>query len=348
VGPDVAVRWEAPADAREPSLAARRSLDEWALARGFHVFEPRAAALPVLTPDEAVADTVEEEIEHARDALIALDTAAVERALSKADALLRAHPELPQAAWLEAEVLRTWGTRWQRLSPRDATRAAAAWAHAAGLDGGRATGVGEVLAEKAPSVTATLAFNTLGEGPFVVRLDGVVVPGPLLIGTRGEHQLTVTRGDALVWAAWVELGDGGTVHVALPEPAACAREDLERAHVTDREVVAEGVTCPDWVFARQLPLADEGLSLATCAKNHCGGFFRWKVGAMGPVLPPARAGVSHWPVWATVVVVSASAVAVGAATLAATGVFRPTRDEPVFTTAPLHTSSLPVQLRFGQ
>jgi hypothetical protein len=188
-----------------------------------------------------------------------------------------------------------------------------------------------------------------GDDPhWQARLDGDPANGPQLAAAPGEHQLTVTYGDALVWAAWVHVSAGATVRVTLPEPAACAREDLARARVTDDGVGAAGVLCPDWVLAQEAPLGSGELSLASCAKDHCGALFRWKVGHMGPVLPPARAGVSHWPVWATVAILGASAVAIGGATLAATGVFRPTHDEPIFTTAPLHTSSAPVQLRFGQ
>jgi hypothetical protein len=352
VGPDVAIQWEAHADGQKPSLAARRSLQEWAEARGFHLVEPAGPPLPAIVPDAVMADAVEEEIERARDATTALDTAAAERALTKADALLGAHPELPEAAWLEAEVLRAWGTRWQRLAPRDEPRSRTAWARAAALDGGRATGLGEVAATtKTANVTAALSLPSPLDGEperEVTRLDGVVVQGSTLVAPGGQHQLTVSYDGALVWAGWVTLDDGKVVRVTLPEPSACAGQDLARARLVNGTVVATGVLCGEWVFAEEAPSATGELFLASCEEGQCGAPFRWRVGAFGPVLPPSRRGVEHWPVWATWVIIGASAAAIGGATLAATGVFRPTHDEPVLTTGGLHTSAATIPLRIGE
>jgi hypothetical protein len=352
VGPDVAIRWELPAFGRSPSDAARHSLAEWAEARGIHLAPSRRTPAVTIKVDETLAAGVEEELERARDAIAALDTRGTEMALRAADATLDAHPELPEAAWLRGEVARSWATRWRRLSPRDGARADAEWARAAGLGGDRAAGVGEARSTAlAPTVTATMAGGGAGEAagePRLVRLDGVVVAGSSLTASPGEHQLTVTSDGATVWAGWVTVEAGSVVRVATPQPGACTSEDLSRAHRVDGAVVATSVLCGTWVFARELPESPGELSLATCEGDHCGAPFRWKVGAPGPVLPPSHASMTHWPVWATWAVLGASAVAIGAGTLAAAGVFRPTHDEPMFSTGKLRMSSTPIRLPLGE
>ena len=75
--------------------------------------------------DLTIADRVEKELDRAREAIAALDADVAERALARAETLLREHPELPQAAWLRAEVHRSWAARWTRVEPRDDQRAQA-------------------------------------------------------------------------------------------------------------------------------------------------------------------------------------------------------------------------------
>jgi len=351
--PDVAVQWDAPDAARVPSTDARRALDEWAEARGFRLVAPRPSPLPIVAVDATVAASVEDELDHARDALTALDAPATDHALANAEALLRDHPELPQAAWLRAEVLRARATRFRRLPPHDAARSTADWLDAASLDGGRVAGVGEVApaAGLPAGPMGTVVVERAGDDDAdhaVVRLDGVLVPGATLATVAGEHQLTVTYEGALVRAAWVTVEAGKTLRITPPEPAACSPHDLGRARLVDGRVVATGIRCRAWVFARESATSRGELSLATCEGAACGTPFIWSVGPMGPVLPEARRATMRWPAWATWTLVGAGAAAVAGATLAATGVLRPTHAEPVFTTGGLHTSSLPILVRFGE
>src|SRR5579859_3430113 len=108
----------APADAEQA-----RAIASWGSAHGLRLVSP-TVPLPQPPPlagrpavDLRIADDVAVQLERARDALAALDGAEVDRALATAEASLRAHPELPQAAWLLAEVERTRSTRLRRVAP---------------------------------------------------------------------------------------------------------------------------------------------------------------------------------------------------------------------------------------
>src|SRR5579871_2896 len=127
--------WLSPQGAGD---AQRRALDAWALERGLRLEPPvegRTRPLPAAGPD--VADAVEVQLDAARDALTAREGAGVERAVDTAESTLRAHPELPQAAWLMAELERVRALRALRVAPADPAAADLAWARATALDGGR-------------------------------------------------------------------------------------------------------------------------------------------------------------------------------------------------------------------
>jgi hypothetical protein len=346
VEPAVTTVWATSDDA--PSVAARESLAKWAEARGVHLVEPSSGLPPPLAPDASIANIVEEHLEHARDAVAALDRAGADRELTAAVATLHLHPELPQASWLLAEVERARATRWRRLSPRDAAESERVWARAAALDGGRARGLGEERERgSTDAATRTVKAQLVMEGrtegrSLLVTLDGHAVVGGALMGDEGDHRLVVREDGAIVTTAWVSLSDGATIRAPLPEETPCSRGDFARVRVDPGHgaVLAAGVQCDDWVFAREEPGgAPVTLTLTTCSGDSCGPLLTWRVGEEQPVLPEARR--SHpWPAWATWTIVGASAVAVAAATLAASGVFRPTHDEPVFTTGGLHVAEI--------
>lgn len=346
MGPGLPVEWVALQEGRPPSSEARQSLEEWAEARGVRLAPPREVRAAVPPLDRTVAESVEEELERARDAITALDVATAEGALTKAEALLRGHPELPAAAWLLAEVERAWAARWWRLPTRDGERSARAWSLAAGLDGGRAAGVGEGAAAGRPAaVTARLELDAPGlrEGSRV-SLDGVLVKGAAVATFEGDHQLTVTRDGAVVAAAWVAVGRDATLHVPVPRPVPCSAEDLAGARVSDGAVTAPDVTCGAWVLARETGDSPGELGVATCGGSLCGPLLRWKVGPLGPVVPESRLHAGHWPAWATWTIAGASVLAVTGVALAASGAFRPTHDEPAFVTGGLHVAAAPVRL----
>jgi hypothetical protein len=341
--PTVAVHWVASGGA--PSPAAERSLAAWAEARGVRLSAPTASPAVAIKPDLAIGDAVEDDLSRARDAITSQDAAAADAALARAEELLRAHPELPQASWLLAEVLREGAVRSRQLAPHDATRAALAWNRAASLDRGRAAGVGEVTGDAATtSALATLSIAGLAADEAAkarVTVDGVSTT--TLASATGDHQVRVTIEGALVWAGWVRVAAGhDRAVVTLPRAAPCSQEDLSRAGLRATPS-ASGVACGDWVHVDD-DASDAGLGIARCSGDACGPVVRWKVGPPGPVVPESRGHETRWPVWGTAAIVTAGVVVVAVATLAATGVFRPTHDQAVFTTGGLHVAATPLDL----
>ena len=151
---------------------AERALAEWGRARGLRLVAPDEAGSSMLRVDLSIGDRVEKELERGDRVACALDADAAERALARADALLRANPELPHAAWLRAEVERSWAARFSRVEPTDDVRAAEAWRHAEALDGGRVAGIGETSVASRERVRATIVVEGAGASRVVVRLDG--------------------------------------------------------------------------------------------------------------------------------------------------------------------------------
>jgi hypothetical protein len=288
--------------------------------------------MPSLRIDPTVADGVEEELEKARDACSALDAEAAERSLARAESTLRRHPELPQGAWLMAEVERGWARRWASLPPKDPERAAAAWRRAGGLDGGREPGVGEAgTAIVDPEVSFELHLDGVEEGE--AWLDGrSVAPGPLR-RSAGEHQLTLTRRGVVVWAGWIGVAEGAPVRVAPPEPLPCSAEDLSRVALDDakgKRIRADGVRCERWVVAE--PTAISGaLLVAPCTMDHCGALLEWSVSEGGPVVPNETVRrTSHWPAWATWTLVGVGAAAIAGITLGIDAAFHAGSTQPRF------------------
>jgi hypothetical protein len=329
--PVLAVEWANVAPESAPSPGARALLAEWAEARGVHLVSPGGDAPPHIAIDPKVADAVEDALLRARDAITADDAPHADEALAKAEALLEAHPELPQAPWLLAEVLRTKAARLRQLPPHDARRAAEAWAGALSLDGGRAAGLGEHGTEMGASVSPQAGALVL-EGAFdglTITLDGLP-SSPSLHAPAGQHQILVRRSGALVWAGWVSVGGTRAATLSLPEPPSCSRQDLGKARVEGARVRATGVRCGAWVSVEDVGVA--GLLVATCGADSCGPRLAWTVGSFGPIVPDRSASAHHVPRWVPWAAAAAGVVAVTAITLAATGAFRPTHDEPIWTT----------------
>jgi hypothetical protein len=311
------VVWIAPSGADRPT-EDKRALEEWGRARGVHLSAPSSAATPAIAVDLSIGDLVEQALEKARDASSALDADLTEHFLARAESLVRAHPELPESAWLMAEVERGWSARWGRLPPIDADRASSAWRRARGLDGGRRAGLGEVAATASDfEVPFLLSLS----GNADARIDGVHVAAGSLLATAGEHQLTLAREGRLVWAGWIGVTEGATVQVAVPSPPACSSEELSKVTIYGGAVRAEGTRCPRWIVAQPGPR--EGvLYVATCSVDHCGVLLEWSVGGTDTLIPDARPYPGfHWPAWATWTLVGVGAAAIAGTTLALTGVF---------------------------
>ncbi len=263
---DAPIVWEAEAPEQVPSI-----LQTWAAARGLRLVAPSDGGQRAIAIDPSVATRVEEDLHAARELTTQHDADGAERALARAEALLRAHAELPQGAWLMAEVERGWAARFARLEPADMERAARHWRAAAALDGGRAAGVGEPAAgpRNAAGASSDAGPQPEHEEPFSIdargatselRWDGDVMTPGTHEARPGLHQLVVSENGAVVFAQWVTVAHGTAIRVAVPTPEPCSRADF---------AVAGAVQCPSWVSAKRGDRASTFL-VRTCVANTCG------------------------------------------------------------------------------
>ena len=325
------VVWVAP---QAPDDAQQRALAAWARAHDARLAAPRDESPPVLAVDLRIADEVEQQLDRARDAIAARDGDAVDAALAAAESRLRAHPELPQASWLMAEVERSRSTRFRRLPPVDAEAADRAWMRAEALDGGRVAGAGEqAAAGHAQAATVTLELGTSAIAN-VVRVDGIpAVPGPL--ATRaGPHTIVVSSLAGPVWAAWIDAPAGAsTVHVGAPTGEPCSSGDVARVRVQDGAVVADGVRCPGWVAA--MPAAAGTAVLVTsCEGDHCGPLLEWRAQPAWAWVPPPEHVNHPWPAWLKWTLVGAGAAVVAVVVVVASGVLQPAPQQTRFVIGP--------------
>jgi hypothetical protein len=309
--------WLAPAP---PDGEQVRALSSWARARGVTLVDPTAERPAPLPVDPSVAETVETLLERARDAIAARDGGAVDRALSSAESALRAHPELPQGAWLMAEVERARSERWRRIAPTDPEAAERAWQRAEALDGGRVAAVAEQSAAGHPAA-ASVAVE-VSVGGVAVVLDGRPA-GERPAATRaGPHVVVVTSGGAPVWAAWIESPAGSsTVRAEVPGVPACSADDVQRARWGAAGVDPGGVRCPTWVAATSAPRG--AVRVATCEGDRCGPPVEWQAPRLLAEQPSERthagAGGASWPSWATWGLAGAGAVAIAVVAVVASG-----------------------------
>jgi hypothetical protein len=290
-----ALVWMAP---EPPDQRQANALMSWASAHGVSLSMPLPGGTPHLTVDQSVGDKVESLLQTARDAIAARDREQAERALESAESMLRAHPELPQSAWLMAEVERVWSLRFRRMAPVDLEAAERAWWRAEALDGGRVPGVGEEASqEHAPETSVTI--ESLPENAQA-WIDGELMGSrSITVDTHmGLHALVVTEEGAPVWAAWLEAPTGSsTVHLDALAVSACSADDTKRAFISLEGVDGRRVRCRTWVAA----LASAGsasVRVALCKDTHCGPLVDWSVPA--PWTHPTtveRAGHARWPQW---------------------------------------------------
>jgi hypothetical protein len=309
--------WIAP---QPPDGGQARTIESWGRTRGLVLAAPRDERTPTLTVDPKLADDVESQLDRARDAIGARDGDTADRAIGTADALLRAHPELPQGAWLMAEVERARSARERRVPPVDDAAADRAWARAEALDGGRVAGLGEQMSSTHPAA-ATIAIDAT-PADSLVWLDGEPVHGGAVETHAGPHVLVATWNGAPVWAQWVDTPAGSsTVRIVAPVAPACSVDDVSRATLHGDAVDAAGVRCPTWVAAA--PGAD-GVLFATCEREHCGPLLAWHPTASIPWQPPPEHHEGGWPSWATWGLVGVGAAVVGTAVaIVASGALKP-------------------------
>ena len=297
---------------------------------GVKLAPPAKATVKALHPDPHIAEGVEGLLQSARDAVGERDGDRADRALSAAEAALRAHPELPQAAWLMAEVERARATRWRRVPPVDVDAAAAAWQRAEALDGGRVAGVGE-QASASHAAGATVTIRVVPDDARVWFDGRPVAPGTAIDTRAGVHDLIATWDDVPIWAAWIDAPAGpSAVAVSASGAPACSSVDVTRARVTGESVDAARVRCATWVAV--LAGAEHGaIRIATCEEHRCGALFDWHSPLPWTWSPPAEPDRRKgWPAWATWSIAGGGALVAAAAVVLASGVLQPAPSETRF------------------
>ncbi|MGA3123202.1 MAG: hypothetical protein ABSF69_20720 [Polyangiaceae bacterium] len=319
--------WIAPAP---PSAAQRSAIASWAGAHGLALADPldqRPAPIPV---DTRVAVAVDDLIDHARDAIGARDGPSVDRALASAEALLRAHADLPEAAWQMAEVERVRATRWRRVAPIDTEAADRAWARAEALDGGRSAGVGE---EASDIRTATVLIAIQPPPDEQAWVDSRAAGTEPMALRTGLHALVVTSDGAPVWAGWMDLhATSSIVRPEAPFTSPCSARDVGHAAWISNAVVSDQVRCGRWVAATAAPELD-GALIGMCNANRCGPLLDWRP-APRSAASSAETHAEHrafrWPAWATWTLAATGAVLAAGGVALALGAFRPPATEVRF------------------
>jgi len=294
---------------------ASATLSAWARSRNLVLAAPAGSVPPTIAVDLGISATVEDLLDSARDALTARSGTDVDRALKAAESLLEAHPELPNAAWLMAEIERARSVRCRLIAPTDDEAADRAWSRASALDTGRLAGPGEPTVAAARPATITPEMRASRETQ--VWIDGSPVgPGPIA-SRAGPHALVVTRRGGPIWASWIEAPPGpSTVALSQLDAAPCSTADLEEAHLAGGYVSAELARCAHWVAAAP-GLTLGAIRIATCQEDQCGPLVDWRPSPVWSQPPPhERERRSGWPSWATWGLVG-TGVAVAAGVVAA-------------------------------
>lgn len=337
---DVTVVWLEKAETRAD---ARLLLEEWAHTRGIRLHLPTLTRPAPTVFDPRIAWQIETELDRTREALAALNVEETEQALTRAEAQIRAHPELPQAAWLLAEVKRAWAARWTRIAPVDTTRAGAALREAEAIGGARILGIGDPQVPSSPEFRVVLSLAGGRGRKLRVRVDGTEISAapesngnqlyPLKV-SAAEHHVVVAADGETAYAGWVRFVEpanaGSTPTISIPiengDPCSLAAFlDVKREGTLVR---AETVTCARWIAAVPADHHDAVL-VAHCEKSLCGTLLEWR---SGKTLASSRAPRENrrWPPWGTWAALGAGAAATTVLTLIAAGAFDSPRTEARF------------------
>jgi hypothetical protein len=293
--------------AEAPDARAEAALESWARAQGRTLVAP-ADVVPVrLSVDLAVVDTIENGLDDARDAIAAGSADEADRAIATTARLLHAHPELPNAAWLMAEVERARATRLERIAPADPNGAKQAWANADALDGGRLAGAGEQAHVEAGA--ATLVPDLRPSPEWQVWIDGTEAPSAAPFASRaGPHAVVVTWREAPVWATWIEIPPG-TSTVALSDfaPVPCSTSDFDSVVRSATGISASRTRCARWIAVAPGEVAGT-VRVAACGADTCGPAALWpETPAWDRPVPTRHDASRGWPAWATWGLVGTSA-----------------------------------------
>lgn len=297
--------------AHEPDLAS------WATARQVTLEDVAPdAPLPNLGHDDALASKIEALL---AEALSIAEPGEAASVLTSAEALLREHAELPQSAWLMAEILRARVA----LHVVEGPDAIAAERHAVALEGTREAPYDPSPGtkpkehdERRPDTSTPEAEELLrfgAEGPLPtddVYIDGV--RGLRATVPAGEHHYRVVRGGGLAWAGWTDTS--GAARIRVPGTSPCSATDL--AAVDDsggRIVLRHRVICPEWAVARTG--SGDRIEVARCHGSHCGTFLPWKrewgASFEMPVHPPwPEPKRNDWILWTAASIAAAATAGV--------------------------------------
>jgi hypothetical protein len=283
-------------------------------------FVPVPKGAPPLTfPDysSSLVSEVEGLLEQARTEATALNEKQAAFALSAAERLLHAHPELPQAAWLMAErhQIAALLADGNRDPAADALRA-----RARALEPERAAAFGQDVRLDPIDERERVSVEIRGvSARDQLEWDGAERVFP--VQTRsGEHLLRVLRDGELAWAGWVSVSPSQPqVDIDIPRAATCSQAEIgATSNGPARPLPPRDVSCPAWAVLR---IERGRAQIALCQKSACGVF---RADAPVSVLPhppePARAEPS-FPRWATIAIASAGAALITGVTLWQTGVF---------------------------
>jgi hypothetical protein len=262
---------------------------------------PKPAPAAVIGYDPSAVETIERLLVEAGTAVDAGDPDAAGAALERAKRLVIDRPELPQAAWLMAEI---WHVEAESLEARAPDVAATLRTKAGALAGPRARPYSPEPAQPSPAgVPGRDSVTVPLEGPR--PSDAVYVDGTRLTGPRqvepGTHHVRVLRDSQPVYARWVEARvEAGALELVVARPPPCSAEDLGApAIIGSRLRVAPDVACPRWAVARAVP---RGIEVALCFASSCGSFLEWRRdwGAVlrSPPQPgPEPAAIPAWLGW---------------------------------------------------
>jgi hypothetical protein len=298
----------------------RADLDAFAHSRLLRLEAPRENAAPYLRAASAYAPDavaqIESSLEEARNAAASLEQSRAFAALERAEHVLREHPELPQSAWLMAEILEQ-SAEVEGASPDGADAANALRKRAAALEGPRAVPFSDRAPERAPEIADNTPVSVEGLSPDdALSWDGVQIPGALT--TRaGEHHARVARGGRLLWAGWVKL-EPDTVRVRLPVPETvpCSTDDIGGGRfVAGRALPAAHARCPSYVLARARP--GGGIEAALCDREQCGNVVIWE----HPHAGVTTSASSKKTIWPYAIAASAGALVITSIALWRAGVF---------------------------
>ena len=262
-------------------------------------------------------------LERGRTETMALAEDEAARTLADAERLIRAHPELPQAAWLMAEhhqLAALLDEKTRSGGAEELRRRAAVLEPERALAFGQFSSVAPVPDIGGGNETFELTLRGTAPGDSL-EWDGIELGFPARVRV-GEHHLRVVRANTLVWAGWVTATPREPVFRVGAEPLTCSFAELGGTRSSaERPIPPAGVSCPAWAVLR----FEQGRAkLSLCRRSECGA---WRLEPLETAerTPGGARLETRFPRWATIALAGAGAALFTTVTLWQTGAFE--RDE---------------------